>query len=354
MKRLLIVAALLPLIAATAVAGIVSNPDDVRPCVEEFTEGITGRPTHMVLGADGDLYAAEEEEKKILRFDPDTHVAREYAVPVTPHDLTQGPDGRIWFVSAPAFVPNGRDTGQNKLAALNPDSGEVQTYPGISRGAEPHALRWVKGRLYITEFAAEGLAIFDPNTEEIREDDFGVPAASNIHNIAPLPNGDLWAVLQGPKGNALARFSFEKQRFDKFVRIPIAESGPRDITYVRQRNALYATLFAANKLAEYDLDVGRLVLHDVGVDAISYKTALGRGQEPKLTFVRPNAKGDAVFIATLAGGEILRFDLDSHEVKGIGCGVAVPSGPLGIATDGKGRLWYTTLFPRGKLSRVEE
>lgn len=346
MRRwLLLLLALLPIATATAIAGIVSSPSKVRPCLEEFTEGVNGSPTHLILGPDGGLYATEEPERKILRFDPDTHETREYTVPVEPHDLTAGPDGRIWFVSA-----TGKPNGQY-LGAVHPKSGEVTMYPGISAGAEPHMLRWNRGRLYITELKAAQLAIFDPKTEKVKEGGFGLPVLSSIHNIVVLPNGDLWAVLQ--EGDALARFSFKKQRFDKLVKVPLKNSGPRDITYVKSRNAVYATLFAANKLVEYDLDTGKLTLHDTHLDPISYAVAITRQPKPKLTFVRPDAKEEALWLATLAGGELLRFDLESNEIERVGCGVEIPGGPLGIATDRQGRLWIVEPFP-GRVALVKE
>ena len=43
-------------------------------------------------------------------------------------------------------------------------------------------------------------------------------------------------------------------------------------------------------------------------------------------------------MATLTGGELLRFDLKSEETKRVGCGVTVPSGTLGLVNDDKGRL----------------
>jgi streptogramin lyase len=349
-KLVLVICALVPIVLVTAFAGIVSNPANARPCLEEFSKGVDGRPTHLILGGDGKLYAAEELEKKILRFDPDTHATREYRAPVTVHDITQGPDGRIWFVSSPANAQV-KDTGFAKLGALDPRTGKIQMYSGISRNADPHMLRWDHGRLYITEQAAGELAIFDPRTGKITEGARGLPPGNYIHDIALLPNGDFWAVLQ--QGNALARFNFRTQRVDKLVRIPIPASGPRDITYVQQRNALYATLFAANKLAEYDLSTGKLTLYDVGIPAIPYRVAISRAPDAKLTFVRPDSSGDFVWVATLAGGELLRFDLRSHHVKAVGCGVHVPAGPLGIATDREGRLWVAITFPAGRIALVK-
>lgn len=345
MRRWLLLLGLLPIAAATAIAGIVSSPSSVRPCLEEFTDGVNGSPTHLILGPDGGLYATEEPEKKILRFGPDSHKAREYKVPVEPHDLTAGPDGRIWFVSA-----TGKPKGQY-LGAVHPKTGKVTIYPGIANGAEPHMLRWNRGRLYITEQKAGRLAIFDPKTEKVTEGTYGLPAGNYIHNIVVLPNGDLWGVLQ--EGDALARFNFKKQRFDQLVKVPLKDSGPRDITYVKSRNAVYATLFAANKLVEYDLDTGKLTVHDTHLDPITYAVAITRQPKPKLTFLRPDAKEEALWLATLAGGELLRFDLETSEIERVGCGVEIPGGPLGIATDRKGRLWAVEPFP-GRVALVKE
>lgn len=345
MKRLLLLLGLLPIAAATAVAGVVSSPSSVRPCLEEHTAGVDGSPTHLILGPGGDLYATEEPERRILRFDPDTHVTREYDVPVEPHDLTTGPDGRVWFVSA-----TGKPTGAY-VGALDPKTGRVTMVPGITRGSEPHMLRWNRGRLYVTEQKAGRLAILDPSTGTSREGTFGLPAGNAIHNIVVLPNGDIWGVLQ--EGDALARFRPATGRFDKLVPIPVRNGGPRDITYVRSRNAIYATLFAANKIVEYDLDTEKLTLHDTHLDAISYDVALTRQPKPKLTFLRADADEEALWVATLAGGELLRFDLDTGEIERVGCGVEIPGGPLGIATDAKGRLWTVEPFP-GRVALVKE
>jgi streptogramin lyase len=344
-KRWLLLLGLLPVAAATAIAGVVSNPSDVRPCFEEFTKGVNGGPTHLILGPGGNLFATEEPQKKILRFNPDTHKTKEFKVPEEPHDLTTGPDGRVWFVSA-----TGKPTNKY-LGALNTKTGKVTMYPGIAKGAEPHMLRWDRGKLYITLQKAGQLAIFDPKTEKFKADEYGLPVLTSPHNIVVLPNGDIWAVLQ--EGDALARFNFKKQKFDKLVDIPELQGGPRDITYVKKRNALFATLFAANKLVEYDLDTGKLTIHETHLDPISYDVAISRQPKAKLTFVRPDAQEKAVWVATLAGGELLRFDLTTEKFERVGCGVEIPGGPLGIATDRKGRLWTVEPFP-GRVALVKQ
>jgi streptogramin lyase len=339
-------------VAAIIVAGVVSSPGSVRPCVTEVSKGIHGNPTHVISSPDGNLYAAEEPQGQILKFNPDTHQTQEYKVGVQPHDLTVGPDGRVWFLSAT----------QDAFGALDPRTGQVTRFQGITKGAEPHMLRWLPdGRLYITEAKAGGLAVFDPRTQQVRENAFGLPQGNYIHNIAVLPNGDFWAVLQ--EGDALAHFNLAAQRFDKIVPIPVKGGGPRDIAYVPRRNKLFATLFAANKFVEYDLKTGKLAVHPSHFDAISYATAqrdvsVGRASggrtrtSPKLAFVRPDAGGEAIWIATLSGGELLRYNPDTGKTTRVGCGLSFPAGPLGITNDGKGRLWMTESFPIGRLALV--
>jgi streptogramin lyase len=353
MRRLRALLLVVPVVAAVAIAGTVSSPDDVRPCITEFADGITGNPTHLVSSPDGNLYANEETTNRILRFNPQTHEGKEYGIGTSPHDLTVGPDGRIWFVSAL----------EDDLGALDPETGDVEHFEGITRKSEPHMLRWLEdGRLYITEAKAGRLAVFDPDTEKIREDDFGLPPGNFIHNVTVLPDGDFWAVLQ--EGDALAHFDLEKQRFDEIVPVPVKDSGPRDLTYVKSRNALYATLFAANQIVEYDLDTKKLTLYPTHVDPISYETAqsevaTGRASDgstktaPKLTFVRQDAEEEAVWVSTLAGGELLRLDLESAEITRVGCGFSIPQGPLGLANDAQGQLWVAQAFPVGKIARVD-
>jgi streptogramin lyase len=333
--------AIVPVVAAIVLAGTIGSPAKVRPCAVEYFKGITGQPEHVVLGPDGNLYSGEEFQSKILQFNPNTHAAREFKVPIAPHDVTIGPDGRVWFVS---YL-------QSKFAALDPKTGISTVYHGLTPGSQPHMSRWDRGRLYITEQGAGQLAIFDPKTQKVVQGTFGLPPGNFIHNIVVLPNGDIWAVLQ--IGNALARFNFAKQRFDKFVPIPIAQSGPRDITYVKSRNAIFATLFAANELAEYDLNTNKLILHKTHLPAITYAQAISRAPLGKLTFVRADAKEQYLWIATLSGGELIRYSLATGQQTRVGCGLKLPSGPLGIANDAQGRLWVAITFPKGAMVNIK-
>jgi streptogramin lyase len=339
MVRLLL--GLAPIVAATAIAGATTLPSAVRPCAVEYSAGIHSHPIHLILGPDGDLYATENFPDAILRFDPNTHKATEYPLPrgTLVHDAAPSPDGNVWFVTL-----------TDKLAFLNPRDGRVTWISGITRGSQPHSLVWDRdGSLYITEQLAGRIARYNPVTHKITERTAGLPPGNWIHNIVQLPDGDLWAVLQ--HADELAHFNIRTQRFDQFVRVPIKDAGPRDITYVRSRNALYVTLYAANKLLEYDISTGKLSTYSSPFKAISLAKADGRTTIPKLTFVRPDATQKYVWMATLGGGELLRFDLQTHAMKQVHCGITFPDATLGVATDREGRLWFIEPLP-GRIGRI--
>ena len=286
-----------PIVAVTAVAGANTLPSSVRPCAVEYSAGITSHPIHLVLGPDGDLYATENFPDRVLQFNPDTHKAREFPLPnnVQVHDATPGPNDTVWFVTL-----------TDKLGYLSPQTGKVTWVSGITPGSQPHSILWDRnGFLYFTEQLAGRIARYDPSTHKIAEMTAGLPPGNWIHNIAQLPNGDLWAVLQ--HADELAHFNIHTQRFDQFVKVPIKDAGPRDITYVPSRNALFVTLYAANKLLEYDLSTGKISIYASPFKAISLAKADGRTTIPKLTFVRADATQKTVWMATLGGGELLRL-----------------------------------------------
>jgi streptogramin lyase len=298
----------------------------------------------MTLGPYGDLWATENFPDKILEFNPYTDRGKEYALPngILVHDSTLGPHNTLWFTTL-----------TSKVGFLDPASGRITYVSGITPGAEPHAVLWDDhgdGDMYVTEQLAGKIDRINPVTSRVTQMTAGLPPGNWIHNITQMPNGDLWAVLQ--HSDELARFNVRTQIFDRFVKIPVPNAGPRDITYVASQNALFATLYAANKLAEYNLSTGRLSIYGSPFKAISLKEADGRTTVPKLTFVRADADQKYLWIATLGGGELLRFSLATHRIKQVYCGIGFPSATLGLANDTRGRMWFAEALP-GALGRIE-
>jgi len=332
--------ALIPVVVATAVAGTVTAPWKTRPCLNEYSSTVmSGGPLHLVLGPDGKLYATLALSNGILRFDPDTHATRVFhlAKGTQPHDIIAGPDGNLWFSAL-----------SGRFGKLDPRTGKTTIYR-LGSGSEPHDLVWSRGILYIAELRLGRLARFDPKTGAIRDGAWGLPPNNQIHTLIAMPNGDLWAALSN--GNKIARYNPVKGRFDKLVEMPVPNSGPRGIVYLPSEDTLYITLFAANEFASYNLRTGKIGIYPTTLKPIPIAVANNtNARNEKVTFVTTDAGHHYVWASTLSG-ELLRLDLQTHEVKKVYCGITFPAGTAGLALDRQGRLWVNEAFP-GRIARI--
>jgi streptogramin lyase len=333
-----------PAVAATVAAGIISAPSKTRPCITEFSKGISGSPSQIELGPDGNLWANEGQQDRIARFDLRKKSATEFSVPKRTqlHELETGPDGNLWFTGT-----------VGRLGKLDVRTKEVTLFPGITPGSEPHHLWWgPDGRAYIGEFGAGDLARFDPKTGEITEGRYNLPPNNGIHGYVELPDGSVWWGLQD--SDRLARFDVESQRFDKFVAMPKG-SGPHWLEYVRSDRAIWVGLIYASKLARYDLETERVTSFDLPLDAVSPAALTSRPPPKSLTFVHQDAQAEALWLPTGPGGEVVRFDLRTHETTRVGCGLTFPIATLTMANDREGNLWVSegTIGGSGRLGRID-
>jgi streptogramin lyase len=330
----------LPGMAATVIAGLITNPDNMRPCAVEYTKGVRGAPLHLTLGADGRLYTGESLTGRILQLDPDTGRTREFSVPgmLQLHDIIAGPDGNIWF-----------DALNDRFGKLDPRTGIATVLTPLSPGSQPHDLVWDDGKLYLAELLSGRLAVWDPRSGRLSESARGLPTGNQIHSLAVVAGGDIWATLSA--GNAIARFDPSSQRFVEFVQMPIPASGPRDITYVPRRHSVYFTLFAANRFARYDLQARKLTVYPSPIKAISLTRALALTPAEKLTFVRSDARERFLYSGTFQA-ELVRFDMNTGAIKRVVCGITFPAATAGIANDARGRLWFNEAFP-SRLARLQ-
>jgi streptogramin lyase len=342
--RALRLLAVLPAVAVTAIAGTVSSPDDAT-CVTKFGSGFTGGPTHVDLGPDGALWVTEGRNDRIARFDVATKRAREFRVPkgTELHDLAVGPDRNLWFSGF-----NG------PIGRFELKTHEVKIFPRRSPGSQAHLWWAPDGLLYFGDTAKGQLGRFDPKTERITLSRYNLPPDNGIHGFVEGPQkGKAWWALQD--ADRLARFDTRTRRFDKFVDLPKG-SGAHWLTYVRSDRAIWVALQYANKLARYDLRTERVTTFDLELDPISPEELRARKPLPALTFVIQDAQGEALWMATLAGGEVVRFDLKSHEVENGGCGLTFPSQTVTLANDRAGDLWVTEApapTGAGSLDRVD-
>jgi streptogramin lyase len=343
MRPVILLAALLPVVGVTAVAGIVSTNDEERPCVTGFTQGFTGGPTHLTVGPDGNLWVNEGQADLIARFDlGEKEATAEYPVPrgTELHDLVQGPDGNLWF--------SGRSDA-HALGRLDIQTGEVTTFPGVEGGGQPHLWWAPDGYLYFAEVDAGRLARFDPDTGTITSSAYNLPPGSGIHSFVELPDGSSWWGLQD--SDQLARFNLEQQRFDKFVDLPKGK-GPHWLVHVPSDNAIWIAFAYSNELGRYDLETGEVTIFKTPLDPVTPEQFKGTEFFPTLTQMVADRRGNALWIATLSGGKILRFDLKTHELTEITCGLGFGGVTITIENDPFGNLWVTEPATGG-LGRID-
>jgi streptogramin lyase len=343
MSKVLLLLGLVPVIAATAVAGIISTPTKGKPCVTGFSKGFSAGPTHLTLGPDGNLWVNEGQSDQIARFDiRQGRVTREYPVPkgTQLHDLVAGPDGKLWFT--------GR-IDRLALGSLDPKTGKVTLYPGVKGAGQPHLWWAPDGYLYFAEVDAGRLARFDPRTGRITSSRYNLPPNSGIHSFAETADGNAWWGLQN--ADQLARFNLKTHTFDKFVKLPKG-GGPHWLVYVPQDNAIWIAFAYSNNLGRYDLRTGKVRIFDTPLDPESPDKFSGLTLFPTLTQMVADRQGQALWAATASGAEILRFDLKTHTIKAVTCGLGFGGVTLTIASDRRGRLWVAEPVAQ-RLGRID-
>lgn len=310
-----------------------------------YSEGFDGGPTHVDLGPDGALWTTEGADDAIARFDLETKKATEYELPKgsEPHDLSVGPGDDLWF--------SGFNGG---LGRVDPETKEIEFFPRKSEGAQPHVWWAPDGLGYFGDLGTGNLTIFDPETERFEERDYNLPDDSGIHSFVEMPDGSAWWALQN--ADQLAHFDLERQRFDKFVDFP-NDSGPHWLVHDKDRNSLWIAFLYANNLARYDLGTGKVETFDIGIDPITPEEVAERKPLPAIAQVHEDAQHEALWVSTLAGGEVRSFDLETHEVTRVGCGLNYPAQITTLTNDGDGNLWVTEGPPAasgpGRLGRID-
>jgi len=332
--------ALFPVVIATAVAGTVTAPWKVKPCVETFKTGFTGGPNHVSLGPDGNLWATEGRDDKIARFDLGARkVTVEYHVPKNTqlHDLAVGPDGNLWFTG---------NTG--RFGKLDVATGKVTLYPRLQGAGNPHIWWAPDGFAYLSEVVSGRLARFDPKTDKITASRYNLPFHSGIHSFAELPDGSTWWALQNV--NELAHFDLKKHTFDRFVKLSGGD-GPHWLAYVPQDHAIWIAFAYSNNLGRYDLDTGQVTYVGTPLKPAAKSLFASFNVFPYITTILPDAQGRFLWLATFGGRELLRLNLRTHALKKVYCGLGPTGITIVLTRDRTGAVWVTELFDRA-LGRI--
>jgi streptogramin lyase len=151
--------ALLPVLAALAVAALLASPASAAPEVNgEFAipSGV-GSNNDIVEGPDGNMWVTTENNNKVARITP-AGVVTEFQLNNTAFGVASGPDGNIWVSTTVGVV---------KVPPANPAGATTFNNIGLTNGsgivAGPDGNMWVAG---------DGELIrFDPTDPEGTEDE---------------------------------------------------------------------------------------------------------------------------------------------------------------------------------------
>ena len=233
-----------------------------------------------------------------------------------PFSAAPDKDGNLWI---PYYGP------ANKIARLNPTTGEVKEFPvpNVGTAAIHSAVPAADGSVWLAETGANKLGQWDPNTQKITEyqDPYlpgkeGIRAGGTKHTIRFGPGGAMWV-----SGYPLSKFDPETRKFTHFNDVPssydikIGQNG--DPWFTSPRN---------NKIGKVDSKTMKVTQWTLPTDK----------SFPRRLEVAPDGM---IWIGEFSGGKIAQFDPMTQTFKEFPLPGPYPT-PYSLGFDTDGYLWY--------------
>lgn len=195
-------------------------------------------PHTPVFGPDGALWFMVQRANQILRLDPSSGDVRAYPVPTPgarPYGIVLGPDQALWFC----------EFGTGKLGRLDPATGQFTEYRIPFEGARPRRLVARGAAIYYTDFARGSIGRLDLVKFSFREWPSPSGRSAQPYAITADAEGVLWYTEFN--ANQLVRFDPETEQFTRFA-LPSPKSEVRHM--VRDASGrIWMALSGANKVA---------------------------------------------------------------------------------------------------------
>jgi virginiamycin B lyase len=216
-------------------------------------------------------------------------------------------DGKFWI---PYY---GR---ANKIARLDPDTGEVQEFavPNVGTAAIHSAVPAPDGSVWLTEQGSDKLGRWDPKTQQITEyqDDW------RKHTIRVAPDGAVWST------GGLSRFDPETGKFTHIPEVPSAYG----IALDKDSNVWFAELRRDGRIGKVDAKT---------LKVIKYQPPTATGTPRRIQL---DADG-IVWFAEFDAGKIGQFDPKTERFKEFQLPGPRPTPyALGVGPDRK--IWYSS------------
>jgi len=243
----------------------------------------------------------------------------EYELPGTnrmPFSAAPDKNGYLWI---PYYGP------ANKIARLNPKTGEVREFPvpNVGTSAIHSAVPAPDGSVWLAETGANKLGQWDPNTQKITEyqDPYlpgkeGVRAGGTKHTIRFGPGGAMWV-----SGYPLSKFDPETRKFTHFNEVPSSYDVKID-----QDGDPWFTSPRNNKIGKVDAKTMKVTQWTLPTD----------NSFPRRLEVGPDG---VIWVGEFDAGKIARFDPATETFKEFTLPGPDPS-PYSLGFDADGYLWY--------------
>ncbi len=207
----------------------------------------------------------------------------------------------------------------NKIARLNPETGEMKEYPvpNLGTAAIHSAVPHPDGSVWLTEQASDKLGRWDPKTGKITE--YQDTARKHTIRIDPK-TGNVWST------GALTRFDPKTEKFTHFPEVPSCYGIDLDA----EGNAWFTELLTNGKIGKADAKTGKVTKYTIPT----------QGARPRRIVV----DGDGiVWFAEFNAGKIGRFDPKTETFKEF----TLPgpkATPYALGVDKERKVWYSSEY----------
>jgi streptogramin lyase len=190
--------------ALASVAALVALPASAQanhPSITGFSTGLTvaNAPADITEGPDGNLwFTTQGILPGVGRITP-TGSITEYPVALlnTPGDITAGPDGALWFTQRGL---------SDAIVRVDPADGTMDEHP-LPGGTDPTAITLGSdGNLWFIESGTKKLGRLKPDGSH---DEFhaGLSGSDTLNDITTGPDGQLWVTIAADGNDRIESFS---------------------------------------------------------------------------------------------------------------------------------------------------
>ncbi len=326
------------LASVAALAVLPASAHANHPSITGFSTGLTvaNAPADITEGPDGNLwFTSRGILPGVGRITP-TGSITEYPVALlnTPGDITTGPDGALWFTQRGL---------SDAIVRVDPADGTMEEHP-LPGGMNPTAITLGSdGNLWFIASGTKKLVRMKPDGSH---DEFnaGLSGSDTLNDITSGPDGQLWVTIEADGDNRIESFSPADPDDPCFWSSGL--SGAPNKIVAASDGKLYFTL------SDDPGAIGR-----IKTDGTIREFSAGLTPDSRPVGIAEGGDNALWFTGAAHPGRIGRMATPSHAFSELVGGTAgldllADADPNGITRGPDGNVWFTESGLDGRISRV--